>query len=397
MEQFSHATPHGSHSAHRIPPKRRSKLPFVLLGAVAVAAVIYVALVWAPVWFHLPVAVTINGKSYQVKSGTDIHTYLGETFDLSAYQGALKVDTGQVLDPKGGKPPRITVDGHALRKRERILRGGDIVLAKGADIVHKTAKRPVSIAEKTVLQGKGSLISLEHAGAAGTKLETVDTVTGKVLSSVEATAPIDTVLQAWQTSRAKQRVIALTFDDGPHPTYTQGIVAVLQQQKVPATFFELGTNIKRYPALTQACVNSGSLVGLHSWDHKDFTKLSVDQINKQIQDTQAIYKKTTGKTAHWFRLPYGNSTTQIDGQLTTQGLNLAYWTVDTNDWRRPGADTIAARAISGAAPGAIILMHDGGGDRSQTVAALPKIITTLKAQGYTFVTVDQLYHICSGK
>jgi len=376
----------------------RGRIPvLIVIGVVVVIAAAYVSKIWVPVWFHLPVPVTVNGQSYKVKSGTGVHSFLSHNFDLVSYQGILKTDTGMILNAQGGKPPQIKIDGHALRGGEKIVRGGTITLVKGADVIHPTAQKSVPIPPKTVLQGKGRLIGLARAGSPGATLETIDTVTGKVLKSVNATAAIDTLLQAYQTSGVKSRVVALTFDDGPHATSTAGILAVLQQQKVKATFFELGVNIKRYPSLSKACASNGNLVGLHSWDHKDFTKLSADQIHTQLQNTQEAFKKASGQTSHWFRLPYGNSTTSIDGQIIKRGFDLAYWTVDTNDWRRPGADTIAARAISGASPGAIILMHDGGGDRSQTVAALPKIITTLKAQGYTFVTIDELYHLAGGK
>ncbi|MCL2881870.1 MAG: polysaccharide deacetylase family protein [Coriobacteriia bacterium] len=375
-------------------------MPFLLIGvAVVLAMAAYGAYVWVPVWFHLPVSVTVNSRPYKVDSGTKIHTFLDDTFGLASYQGKLKVDTGQVLDPRGGKPAVITVDGHPLHSGERIRFGGNAIkLARGADVIHPTAQKSVAIAPKVSLQGgNGRLISLLRAGRPGTVLETIDTVTGKVLSSKEATSAIDTRLQAFTTTGIKARAVALTFDDGPNDGETQAIVATLKKENVKATFFELGINIKRYPALTRAVVSGGNLVGLHSWDHKDFTKLSTSQISGQLSDSQAAYKAATGQATQWFRLPYGASTLTIDGQLTSRNFRLAYWTVDPNDWRRPGVDKIVSRVVSGARPGAIILMHDGGGDRSQTVAALPKIIAALKKQGYTFVTVDELYRLSGGK
>ena len=381
-------------------PKHRRWLSFLLIGlAAALAVAAYGAYVWVPVWFHLPVSVTVDSRPYKVESGTKILTFLNDNFDLTSYQGELKVDTGQVLDPKGGEPVVITVDGHSLRSGERIRFGGNAIkLARGADVVHATAVKPVALAPKISLQGgNGRLIGLLRAGRTGTTLQTIDTVTGKVLSSKEATPAVDTLLQAYTSTRVNRRVVALTFDDGPWPSSTAAIVSILKQQQVKATFFELGSNIKSHPELTRACVNGGNLVGLHSWDHKDFTKLSADQISDQLSRSQAAFKAATGQSTRWFRLPYGASTTQIDGQLALKNFRLAYWTVDPNDWRRPGAGTIASRVIGAARPGAIILMHDGGGDRSQTVAALPKIITTLKKQGYTFVTVDELYRLSGGR
>jgi len=367
--------------------------------AVALGIAAYVSYIWIPVWFHLPVAVTVNSQPYKVKSGTKVRSFLESTFNLASYQGSLKLDTGQVLDPAGGKPAAIALDGHPLQGGERIRLGGNaITLKRGEDIVHATAQKTVALAPKVRLQGgNGRLISLVRAGRPGTALQTIDTVTGKVLSSKVTTPAIDTVLQAYTTTRVKSRVVALTFDDGPNDGETQAILAVLKEEKVKATFFELGSNIKRYPALTRACVAGGNLVGLHSWDHKDFTKLNASQISAQMSDSQAALKAATGKPSSWFRMPYGSSTTTIDAQVSGQGFRLAYWTVDPNDWSRPGTNTIAARVIGAARPGAVILMHDGGGDRTQTVAALPKIIKELKAKGYTFVTLDELYKLSGGK
>jgi len=357
----------------------------------------FVAYTWGPVWFHLPVPVTVNGHAYEVKSGTKVRTFLSAHFNLVSYQGALKADTGQVLDPKGGKLPRIKVDGHVLYAHEQIGRRATITLARGADIIHPTKQKTVTLSPKAAVKGNGALIGPLHAGKSGTELQTIDTVTGKVLTSKVITPPVDMLLRAYVTTTVKPKVVALTFDDGPHKDYTAAILAILQQEKIPATFFELGNNIKRYPALSKAVVSGGNLVGLHSWDHKDFTKLTAAQIDSQLGRTQTAFKAATGWETSWFRLPYGNSTPQVDGQLVTHGFRLAYWTVDTNDWKRPGPDAIVAAALKGARPGAIILMHDGGGDRSQTVAALPKIIAGLKAQGYGFVTVDGLYKLSGGK
>ncbi len=379
--------------------RRGKKLILAFIAAVLLLVGAWVAYTWVPVWFHLPVQVTVNGKPYKVKSGTQFKAFLSSEFDLGSFQGLVKADTGQVLDPKGGKPVQIMVDSHPLRPRERIMRGGNIVtLARGADIVHKTELKPVAIPQKAVMQGgNGRLISLLRAGRAGTLLQCIDTVTGKVLSSDVATPAVDTLMQAYTSTGIAPKVVALTFDDGPHTGYTEQILAILAQQKAKATFFELGINIKKYPALSKASASNGNLVGLHSWDHTDFTKINADQIKTQLQDAQSAFKAASGHTTTWVRPPYGATTTPIDGQITTQGLKMAFWTVDTKDWNKPGADKIASAAINGARPGAIILMHDGGGDRSQTVAALPKIITTLRAQGYSFVTVDELYRLSGGK
>ena len=381
---------------HTVLHRRRVRV-LIIACVVVIAVAAPIAYTLAPVWFHLPVTVQINRQPYKVKSGTDALTFLKSKFNLANYQGVLQTDEGAVLDPKGGEPAQIRINGHKLRAKEKLIRNEKISLEPGGAIVHVTALKYMPVPPKAQLQGKGALIALSRRGQAGEAVQVVDIVTGKVLRSNQIKAPQNTVLQAHETLGIAPKVIALTFDDGPNDGETQAILGVLQQQQVKATFFELGVNIKSHPALSKACTGGGNLVALHSWDHKDFVKLTADQVTRQLTDSQAQLKAATGHTTRWFRFPYGSSNPDVDALVAAQNMRMAFWTVDTKDWTRPGAVQIAANALKGARPGAIILMHDGGGDRSQTVAALPQIITALKAQGYTFVTVEELYTIIGGK
>jgi len=367
----------------------------VLVVVLAVFA--YGAHTWAPVWFHFPVAVQVNDQLYEVKSGTDVMTFLTNDIDLKSYQGALKTDTGVLLDAHGGGPAAIFVDGRPLQPDQQVERGAKIRVTQGGTVIHPTVQKAAILSPHAKLQGKGSLIALLQQGQSGKARQTADRVTGKILETTTVEVPQDTVLQAYATTGVSQKVVALTFDDGPNDGETQAIVAILQEQQVKATFFELGTNIQRYPALSAACVNAGNLVGLHSWDHKNFTKLSADQIDAQLNENQAALKAATGQTTAWVRAPYGATNTEVDVAVTARGFHMAGWTVDPKDWARPGVDKIVERVVAGARPGAIILMHDGGGNRDQTVAALPQIIAALKDQGYGFVTVSEMYALAGGK
>lgn len=194
----------------------------------------------------------------------------------------------------------------------------------------------------------------------------------------------------------KLHEIALTFDDGPAPTYTNAVLGVLQRFHIQATFFMLGIWVQRYPDLARAVVAAGNAVGDHSWNHPDLDTMSASQIVRQIRNTRDIIQQVTGVTPYIFRPPYGDYDLQVLNTAHQLNLSPILWNVDPRDWARPGVSAITNNILTFTQNGSIILMHDGGGDRSQTVAALPIIIEHLLARGFTFVTIPQmLRHLTS--
>jgi peptidoglycan/xylan/chitin deacetylase (PgdA/CDA1 family) len=179
--------------------------------------------------------------------------------------------------------------------------------------------------------------------------------------------------------------VALTFDDGPSP-YTLGILAALIQRAVPATFFVVGYEAAAAPDLLRAEANAGMSVEDHTWDHADLTRLSSGGIDSELQSTADAIQAATGHRPTCFRPPYGATNNAVTGEAARIGLTQVLWNVDPSDYQRPGAATIAARVLAAAnGSGLVVGIHDGGGDRSQTTAALPAIIDGLKARGYSFV------------
>jgi len=181
------------------------------------------------------------------------------------------------------------------------------------------------------------------------------------------------------------KVIALTFDDGPEPGSTDKILAVLQANNVKATFFEIGKNIDANPTYTTMVQNAGMVLGNHTYDH---LQAPADPTG-QVTQTDAAFARL-GISTQLFRPPYGNFSNGVLDASLKQGDVGIIWSVDPQDWSMPGTQNIVNSVVSGAQPGGIVLMHDGGGDRSQTLAALPTIISSLRSQGYSFVTVPQL-------
>jgi peptidoglycan/xylan/chitin deacetylase (PgdA/CDA1 family) len=191
-------------------------------------------------------------------------------------------------------------------------------------------------------------------------------------------------------------VVALTFDDGPDAKWTPRILEVLRREHVPATFFVIGKEAELHPGLLRQELNEGHVIGDHTYSHPDLAKTANWRARMEIFGGAWVVEGQTGRRPRLFRSPYGNGDAgpRIRGadQLSADlGFNPVGWTDDTNDWE-PGAGpgNIVKNALSQLSERTIILMHDGGGPRGATVAALPHLIEALKARGYLFVTADGL-------
>jgi polysaccharide deacetylase family sporulation protein PdaB len=184
--------------------------------------------------------------------------------------------------------------------------------------------------------------------------------------------------------------IALTFDDGPALQYTEDILQVLRSHHVKATFFMLGRWVQQYPDLAREVVADGHAVGDHSWSHADLTQISASQAMQELTSTRDIIQQVTGVKTTLFRPPYRAYNRQILDLASSLHLSTILWSIDPHDWEMPGVGPIISTALGNAQNGAIILMHDGGGDRSQTVTALSSVIEQLQAQGFSFVTIPEM-------
>ena len=184
-----------------------------------------------------------------------------------------------------------------------------------------------------------------------------------------------------------QKVFALTFDDGPDPTYTPQVLAFLRAQNVPATFFMVGSMVRAHPQTALRVVEAGQTIGNHSWSHFKNPKSPVAEVGR----TDAILKRVLGVATMMFRPPYGLLGNGMAAASQKEGEKVILWSAVGADWdKKATAATIAARILKKAAPGGIALLHDGGGNRTQTLAALPLIVTALTKKGYRFVSVPEL-------
>ncbi|MEU3225579.1 polysaccharide deacetylase family protein [Streptomyces sp. NPDC006976] len=176
--------------------------------------------------------------------------------------------------------------------------------------------------------------------------------------------------------------MVLTFDDGPDPLYTPHILDTLREHDVRAMFFLCGEMANDNRDLVRRIADEGHTVGNHSWTHPLVTKLSRAGITDELGRTSDVIEKVTGAAPLWYRAPYGAWNRNSFEIGAAMGMEPMAWTVDTLDWTVPGTDSIVRRVTQGAGPGVVVLSHDAGGNRSQSVAALGRYLPELLADGY---------------
>ncbi|MDG2990076.1 polysaccharide deacetylase family protein [Candidatus Synechococcus calcipolaris G9] len=189
----------------------------------------------------------------------------------------------------------------------------------------------------------------------------------------------------------EQKLVALTFDDGPHPTHTPQVLEILQREKVKGTFFVVGQQVNQYPDLARQIVQRGHTIANHTWTHPTHPH-STEAAAAEINRSQALIQEVTGASSRLFRPPGGNLTNGLSARAAGTQYSVVMWSADPRDWV-PGrsAQVITQEVLNQTKPGGIVLLHDGGGDRSQTVQALPAIIKGLRDKGYTLVTLPELF------
>ncbi len=209
-------------------------------------------------------------------------------------------------------------------------------------------------------------------------------------SSSVATPPgglkkIDSYYTVVNTSR---RVVAMTFDDGPHKTLTPRLLDILKERGIKATFFVVGRNVAEYPEIAKRIVDEGHEIANHTWSHPWLTRLSDSSVRRQLQKTSDVIENCAGVKPVLFRPPYGALRKRQRAWIFKDfGYPEVLWTVDPLDWKRPGVSVVTRRIVDGASPGAIILAHD---IHESTIDAMPGTLDQLRAKGFEFATMSDL-------
>ncbi len=196
---------------------------------------------------------------------------------------------------------------------------------------------------------------------------------------------------------ADQKRVALTFDDGPDPRFSNGVLDVLKQYNVPATFFVLGSKAVANPQIVKRMQSEGHVIGNHTYAHPNLVKESgLGTLEREVTRTEDALNDIIGYRTKLFRPPYGFLYNELVEKLRKMNYYVIAWSVDSLDWKEDPPEVIASRVVDNIQPGAIILMHDGaepGRDRTNTIESLRQIIPKLQEQGYEFVTVPELLNI----
>lgn len=206
----------------------------------------------------------------------------------------------------------------------------------------------------------------------------------KVESNTTSFKEVSTTAKENDMVKINQPWIAVTFDDGPHPKYTEQILAILKEYDAKATFFMLGKNVDTYPDIVKKVAADGHEIGNHSYTHPDLMKISKAERVTEIQSTQESVKNITNKSPRWLRPPYGSSNNKI--LEADSGMDLAFWHVDTRDWESRNAANILDVCKKNIGPGKIILFHDL---YESSVEGFRQLMETYHKE-YRFVTVSEL-------
>jgi peptidoglycan/xylan/chitin deacetylase (PgdA/CDA1 family) len=336
----------------------------------------------------VPVRVTIDGTRTWVLRGTTAAGLLRQG-RLARTAGDLVTPDGRTVLAQGGSPPTVTLDGEAAPLSVSLDSGATLVSRRGLDLVEPTVTRTIETTPAVVYRGSGPRESVEESGTPGTAEVVVGAVSGEERSRRIIWAGIPTTIRREPAWRGSMQV-ALTFDDGPWPGSTDAILAELRSAGVKATFFMVGSAVDRRPATAKRVFAAGMEIGNHTRSHRPLGRASKKTDSIQVRGGAKTILRVIGVAPRWFRPPGGSWSSVLKGVVKKQHERFVLWTVDPRDWTRPGARVIAQRVLDHVRPGSIVLMHDGGGDRSQTVEALKLVIAGLKARGYSMVTLSRL-------
>ena len=314
--------------------------------------------------------------------------YLDAVSTFNSVQAALRLGVNQVaLWRMGTEDPRVW----------QVLSVPALSAPGGLNADVAASLRPLPYGYDLSYKGTGELLRVVSQPQDGLRALTFEVKRGLISGEKLVTPASPFVIGRWGKSNPKD--VALTFDDGPDPTWTPQLLDILRAQKVPATFFVVGMQAQQYPALLRRMVAEGNEVGSHSFTHPNLSMVSATQVRLELDATQRLIASILGRGTLLFRPPFAEDVepaTPEQARVLQQASELGYTTVgmgvDPEDWARPGTQAIVQSVLRQVQAGAgqVVLLHDAGGDRAQTVAALPAVIRELRARGYTLVTVSAL-------
>ena len=323
--------------------------------------------------------------SYQEPGGNHTVCFLDAITFLNQLRAIKKLNLGGIaIQQLGEEDPQIW---DVLTMRD--------VLAPSKKALDRLQKMRTSDTVTNV--GQGEIVTVDDTRDDGVR--DIKKIDGRYVATYSADFP--TYPTVFHQGAGDEHAVTLTFDDGPDPKWTPKILDVLKEHHVKATFFVLGSQVENYPWLVQRIISEGHEIGNHTYTHPNISEISDQQIRLELNATQRLLESITGRSTVLFRPPYNADSNpsrlreilplkQVQDDL---GYFIVLENIDPEDWARPGTDVMLERIKEQRELGNIVLLHDAGGNRSQTVEALPKIIEYLEARGDRIVPLSELLHI----
>lgn len=361
------------HGVVRPPPRRA----VILVLAVLFGGTLTVAQAAAVRRGIVTMAVEVNGREVRVpRSRPTVARALREAGANPRDGALLSVATKRVLDPHHA-PARVFVDGRPAERSSRVDRGARITVVDGRDAMELTKQREVTVPAQPPPRVERHLW---YGGVDGRAIEMVGEVSGEVASREVVAEPV-------APRQETGPVLALTFDDGPSPTWTPQVLDVLSEEGVRATFCLVGEMARKRPELTATIRDRGHAVCNHTQTHPpNLQAMTRDEVAREALEGAATLESLLGQRPRLFRPPGGRIGPDVVAAAHEHGFRVLYWTVDARDHSGAPAPVLLERVLAGVGPGGVILLHDGGGRQDATLAMLRPLIHELRARGYSFAT-----------
>lgn len=340
-----------------------------------------------------PLNVQVNGRDVQVRVGTSAAEFIRDNDYFGAKAGRKLSINGNVISEDGGTRYSVALDGNQKTPQDmegvNVVDGSSFVVSDGTDVTEGSTEKTVPLAPAVQMESGGAVQFVSQWGRAGKKVVTVGDESGEEVDKEVVDPAQDMVVASRNVKPAGGKYIALTFDDGPSG-YTPDILKILKDKGAKATFYNLGSQEANYGKYAKQLVEDGHELASHTNAHQYLPNLDANALRAEISSAADALESAAGVRPQMIRAPYGAFTSTEWGRAGDIISCNVLWNIDTLDWKRPGADAIKAAVLNNTFNGAIVLMHDGGGNRQQDVEALPGIIDGLKAAGYELVTVSEL-------
>lgn len=367
---------------------------------ISAGVLLFLAALWFFVLAPKPFDITVNGQTVTVHEGDTAELVATDKYATFKPGNMVAVD-GTLIEEGAGDPYSVVINGKEAKPDTKLAKDDVVEIGDGKDTTEpaQTTEEALPFKNESSSTEFGAYwngsIHLLSDGEDGVLTKKTGEISGKHVE--EVTTPAKNAGYQIYTTQTEDKVVALTFDDGPWPETTAQILDILEENDAKATFFTVGNLVADGADDVKRAREMGCEILTHSWDHAEGTGqgvslalMSAEEQKAEIEKGYAAIKDVTGEEPlHVIRAPGGN----FFGDLITNVWDLVDaeigWDVDTEDWRLPGVDSIEAMILS-AQPGQVVLMHDGGGDRTQTVEALRSALPKLKEQGYSFITVSEL-------